>query len=138
MRRMLMTVVLLVTTINFAVGQVNDQQSAQNHVEQEIVAASQQFADEAILNEATVIKHVSATRPKMITLIKGGEANPLKMDHIKVHIDGNKAKLTSRLVFSGRRSNGEAYEHFNKWTVELVREKGKWQVVRAQMRRADE
>lgn len=119
-----------------ATGQTSGEQSAQSsRDEQKIIAVSHQFADEFVLNSATVVKHISATHPKRITAVKDGEANPLKMDQVKVSINGNKAKLTSRLVFSGHRSNGEAYERFNGWNADLIKQGEEWKVTRARMGR---
>jgi len=134
MRKLLMTATLIVSLTALATGQKISKQSVQGSTdEQEIIGLSRQFAEEAIINDALTIKDISDAHPKLITIVKNGEANPLGIDKIKVRIDGNKARLTSRLVFSGRRSSGEAYKHFNKWTVDLVKQGERWQVVSGRM-----
>jgi hypothetical protein len=131
---MLMTAALMMASTGLAVGQTSSKQPLRgNSDEQQIITLSRQFADEAMMNDATVAKHVSGTRPERLILVEDGEANPLAMDQIKVTIKGNKATLTSRLVVSGRRSNGEAYEHFHSWTTQLVKRGERWQVASAQM-----
>ena len=138
MRRMWMMTVLMAAMTAPAAGQTVNKQSAQiNADEGEIIALSQKFAEEAIINDSSVVKQVSAARPQMITLGKDGEANPLKMDKIKMRIRGNKARLTSRLVFSGHRSSGESYEHIENWTVDLVRQGDRWRVMVAQLGRSE-
>jgi hypothetical protein len=137
MRRVWMMAVLMATMAVLAAGQTVNRQSAQIKAdEQEIIALSQKFAEEAIINDSPVVKQSSATRPEMITPGKDGEANPLKMDKVKVRIRGNKARVTSRLVFSGHRSSGESYEHTENWTVDLVRQGDRWRVVTAQLGRS--
>ena len=134
MRSMLMTAALMMASTGLAVGQTSSEQSLRGDTEeQQIITLSRQFADEAVMNDATVAKHVSGTRPERLILVKDGEANPLAMDRIEVTIKGNQATLTSRLVVSGRRSSGEAYEHFHSWTTQLVKRGKQWQIVSAQV-----
>lgn len=134
MRKVLMATALVVSATALATGQTVSRQSVQSNTdEQEIISLSRQFANEAIINDALTVKGISNAHAKRITIVKSGEANPLEMDQIKVRIDGSKATLISRLVFSGRRSSGEAYKHFNKWTVDLVKQGGRWQVVSGRM-----
>ena len=134
MRKMLIMAALILSAAALALGQTISKQSAQGSTdEQQIIALCRQFADESIINDALTMKDISDAHPKLITLVKDGEAEPLEMDKIKVRIDGNKARLTSRLVFSGRRSSGQAYKHFNSWTVDLVKQGERWQVVRGRM-----
>lgn len=101
--------------------------------EQIITALARKYADEAVYNEAVVAKHISATKPKRVMLVKDGEANPLMIDQIKLQINGGRAILVSRLVLSGRKANGRTYQHVNRWTVDLVKQDGEWQVVSAQV-----
>ena len=134
MRKLLMAAALVVSATALATGQTVSRQSVQSSTdEQEIIVLSRQFANEAIINDALTVKDISDSHPKRITIVKNGEANPLEMGKIKVRIDGNKATLTGRLVFSGRRSSGEAYKYFNKWTVDLVKQGERWQVVSGRM-----
>lgn len=134
MRRTLLLAALTLTVTNIISGQSSVQQSGQfNNAGQEIIALSRKFAEEAVLKESLVVKSISSTRPPTITLVKDGEAAPFDMDHIKIKIDANKAVLTSHLIFSGRRADGQRYEHHNSWTVQLTKQGGKWQVIGGQL-----
>lgn len=133
-RRTLMIVVLTTATAILATGQTASRQTAQIKTdEEEIISLSQQLAEGSVISDSAVVKETSSSRPERITLATDGEADPLKMDNVRVRIKGNRATLTSRLVFSGRRSGGEAYERFESWTVTLVKQKNSWRVVQARL-----
>ena len=134
LRRVVISVVLTAAAANVAAGQTVDEQSARPQTdEQEIISLAREFADEALLDGSAVLKQGLPSSPERVVLAEDGKANPLKMDNVRVRIKGNEATLTSRLVFSGRRSNSEAYEHFDNWTVTLVKQENGWRVVQAQL-----
>lgn len=127
MKRFFVTIGLVMAMTVLAIGQVNVND------ERAIIDLAHKFATEAIINDAVVVKGVSDTEPKRITLAKDGEANPFELDQIKLQVEGNRATLVSRLVLSGQRANGEDYRYVHRWTVELEKQGGQWQVVRARV-----
>lgn len=133
MRGMLLMVVFTLATTATVAGQVTDEQSTRTTDEQVIVALSRRFADDAVINDATVVKDISGTNPESVILERDGEANLLGMEQIKVKVDGDKATLTSHLILSGRRSSGDAYKHVHGWRVNLVKQAAGWKVVNARM-----
>jgi len=127
MKRFFVTIGLMMAMTVLAKGQVevNDERA--------IIDLAHKFATEVIINDNLAVQQVSDTEPKLITLITDGEANPLVLDQVKVQVEGNRATLVSRLVLSGQRANGEDYKRVHRWTVDLEKERGQWQVVRARM-----
>jgi ketosteroid isomerase-like protein len=132
----MMIVVLTAATVIHVAGQTAGKQSAKIKAdEQEIISLSQKFAAETVFNDLPVAKQAPRAALEPTTIAADGQADPLKMENIRVQIKGSGATLTSRLVFSGRRSNGEAYARSESWTVTLVKQEDKWRVVQAQIGR---
>ena len=131
-----MIVLLTAATMIRVAGQTASKQSTQTNAdEQKIISLSEKFAAETVFNDLPVAKLAPRAALEPTTIVADGQADPLKMEDIRVNIKGNGATLTSRLVFSGRRSNGEAYARSDRWTVTLVKQKDEWRVVQARIGR---